>query len=120
MGQCYSFVLQLSFIWQAKENTASRHGGKSTQKTQREEELPLNFWLLFLCVFFLFPLSLPYVNWAIQEDCLPEVLTPVFRPFFVLFSQVFPFFFFYPPPCCLLWRNIYLDFLPIFKTFLLI
>ena len=30
-------VLQLSFIWQAKENTSSRREGGPTQKTQREE-----------------------------------------------------------------------------------
>ena len=43
-------VLQLSFFWQAKENTSLRHEGRPTQKTQREEK-PAQFWLLFLYVF---------------------------------------------------------------------
>ena len=41
-------VLQLSFIWQAKENTSLRHEGRPTQKTQREEKATAQFWLLFL------------------------------------------------------------------------
>ena len=64
MDQCYSSVtvqikwqthvtawLQLSFIWQAKENTSLRHEGGLTQKTRREERPPGQFWLLFLYVF---------------------------------------------------------------------
>ena len=43
--------LQLSFIWQAKENTSSRCEGQLTQKTRREEKPPAQFWLLFLYVF---------------------------------------------------------------------
>ena len=38
-------------------------------KSWREERPPAQFWLLFY-LFFLLPLSLPYVNWAIQEGCL--------------------------------------------------
>ena len=57
--------LQLSFIWKAKENTSSRHEGRLTEKKRGAQ-----FWLLFLYVFFLLPLSLPYVNWASQEGCL--------------------------------------------------
>ena len=66
---CYSSMLQLSFIGQAKENTSSRHEGGLTQKTRREEKTEAQFWLLFLC-FFLPALSLPYVNWSSQEGCL--------------------------------------------------
>ena len=44
-------VLQLHFIWQAKENTSSRCDGRPTQKTWREEKPPAQFWLLFLYVF---------------------------------------------------------------------
>ena len=40
---------------------------------------------------FFLPLGLPYVNWASQECCLlPEVLTLVLGPSFVLFSWAFP------------------------------
>ena len=53
---------------------------------------------LFIC--FLFPLSLSYANWA-QAGALfvlPEVLTPVLGPSFVLFLRAFPFQVFQPPP----------------------
>ena len=46
------------------------HEGGLTQKTQREEMSRDQFWLLFLDFFFLFPLNLPYVTWASQEDGL--------------------------------------------------
>ena len=59
--------LQLSFIWQAKENASLRHEGGPTQKKQREERDSV---LAPLFMFFLLPLSLPYVNWASQESCL--------------------------------------------------
>ena len=62
-------------------------------------------WLNFGSSFYVFllPLSLPYVNWASRRAGFyfffsPEVLTPVLRPSFVLFSWAFPFFVFYPPP----------------------
>ena len=45
---------------------------------------------------FFSPLGLPYVNWA-QPGVLfvlPEVLTLVLRPSFVLFSRALPFFVF--------------------------
>ena len=42
--------LWLWFIWQAKENTSSRNESGLTQKTQIEEKLPAQFWLLFLYV----------------------------------------------------------------------
>ena len=48
-------VLQLNFIWQAKENTSSRCEGRPTQKMQREERPEAQFWLLFLYVFSLPP-----------------------------------------------------------------
>ena len=43
-------VLQLSFIWQAKENTSSRDEGWLTPK-RREEKPTVQFWLHFLHVF---------------------------------------------------------------------
>ena len=59
-------VLQLSFIWQAKENPTPRREGRPTQKMRREERPEAQFWLLFLYVF---PLSLPMYR-ASQEGCL--------------------------------------------------
>ena len=59
--------LQLTFIWQAKENTTSRRVGRPTQSGREERSSILA--PLFIC-FFLLPLSLPYVNWASQEGCL--------------------------------------------------
>ena len=66
--QCCSSVLQLSFIWQAKENTSLRHVGGLTQQMQREEKPRLNIGSSFYV--FLLPPSLPYVDWASQEGCL--------------------------------------------------
>ena len=62
-------VLQLSFIWQAKENTSSRWEGGTTQKTKRKESGgPV--LAIFLNIFFLLPQNLPYVNWVSQEGSL--------------------------------------------------
>ena len=47
---CYSSVLQLSFIWQAKENTSLRRKGWPTQKVQREDRGPI-LAPLFICFF---------------------------------------------------------------------
>ena len=51
MDQCYSSVLQLSFILQAKENTSSSHEGGLIQKKRREEKPEAQFWLLYLYAF---------------------------------------------------------------------
>ena len=99
--QCYSYMLQLSFIWQAQENASLRREGGLTQKTRGEEKNPPYpssvLAPLFLCVcvcvcvlfffFFLLPLSIPYVNWASHEGCL----------FYLLFSLQYsdlPLFYF--------------------------
>ena len=76
--------LQLSFIWQAKENASSRHEGGPTQKRHVAQ-----FWLLFLYFFFfsLLPLSLTCVNCASQEGCL-------FHLKFSLWSLDLPLFYF--------------------------
>ena len=85
MNQCSSSMLQLSFIWLTKENISWRCEGGPTQKTQREEKPQAQFWLLYM--FFLLPLSLPYINWASQEGCLgPHGLWPAW----VLCSQYVP------------------------------
>ena len=65
--RCYSSMLQLSFIWQAKENTSSRCEGGPTQKIRSKARGSI---LAPLFSFFLLPLSLPCVNWASQEGCL--------------------------------------------------
>ena len=89
--QHYSSVLQLSFIWQAKENTSSRHEGGLTQKTLREEKHPcplLNFGFSFYMFSFLLPPGLPYVNRASKDGCL-------FYLRFSLWSLDIPLFYFY-------------------------
>ena len=66
-----------------------------TQKARRDTPGPL----VPLYMFFLLPLGLPYVNWQPGVlFVLPEVLTPILRPSFVLFLRTFPFFVFQPPP----------------------
>ena len=83
--------LQLSFIWQAKENTL-RHEGGATQKTQREEKKEAQFWLLFIYVFSL-PLCLPCANWAGQEGCLFHLMCSFWSsdiPLFY-FHRFFPY-----------------------------
>ena len=55
---------QLSFIWQAKENTSSRHDG-GLPKRREGLNLGSSFYMGFLL-----PLSLLFVNWASQEGCL--------------------------------------------------
>ena len=91
MDQCW-LELQLSFIWQAKENISSRCGGKQTQKKQREERHVAQFLLLFLHVFSP-PLDLPCVNWGSQEGCLFYLrfsLHTLYLPLFY-FSRAFSF-----------------------------
>ena len=48
MDQCYSSMLHLSFIWQAKGNTSLRREDGPTQKIGREEKPLAQVWLLFL------------------------------------------------------------------------
>ena len=59
-----------------------------TQKTQREEKPLAQFWLLFLYVFFLLTLGMPYVNWASLEYCLFHLRSS-------LWSSDLPFFYFH-------------------------
>ena len=63
---------------------------------RRREERPLaQFWLLFLYVFPPPPgPALCKLGWSGALFVLPEVLTLVLRPYFVLFLWTFPFFFF--------------------------
>ena len=86
-------VLQLSFIWQAKENTSSRCEGGWTQKTWGEERPTAQFWLLLLYVFS--PPSEPALcklNYPGVLFVLPEVLSMALGPSFVLFLwRAFPF-----------------------------
>ena len=60
------------------------------REREREEGFGSSFYMFFLL---LFPLGLSYANWA-QAGALfvlPEVLTPVLGPSFVLSSGAFPF-----------------------------
>ena len=88
------------------ESTSSRHEGMMTQRHKEERESTrarrrdLALWLLFLC-FFLPPPTRPALCKLGQPGVLfvlPEVLTLVLRPSFVLFLQAFPFLVFQPPP----------------------
>ena len=88
--QCYSSVLQLSFILKVKENTSLRTEGMPIQKIQKERP-PAQFWLLFLYVFFFSspwacPLSIGLAKSAV---CFTLVLTLVLGPSFVLFFAGF-------------------------------
>ena len=85
-------VLQLSFIQKIKENKCLRQEGMLTQKTKREARPPTQLWLLFLYVFS--PLPGPALCKLGQPGVLfvlPEVLTPLLGPSFVLFSWAYPF-----------------------------
>ena len=57
-------------------------------------ERPPALWLLFLFFFLPTGPALCKLGYPGMLFVLPEVLTPVFRPSFVLFSQAFPFFVF--------------------------
>ena len=78
-------LLQLSFICQAKENASLKREGGPTQKKWREERGSIFGSSFYL--FFLLPLSLPYVNWASQEGCLLHLR-------FSLLSSDLPWFYF--------------------------
>ena len=81
-------VSWFSFI--GKQRKIHPPGVRTCRPKRREEKPPAQFWLLFLC-FFLLPVSLPSVNWLSRRAViLPEVLTPVLRPSFVLFLWAFP------------------------------
>ena len=101
MDQCYSPMLQTSFIQKVKENTSSRSEGVATQKMQREACAKFFGSSFYMCLFFFF--SPPPGSALCKLDqsrvlfVLPQVLTPVLRLSFVLFSQAFPFLVFQPP-----------------------
>ena len=59
-------VLQLSIIWQAKENTFWRHEGGPAQKPE-ENRSPRLYFDSSLYLVFLLLLSLPSGNWISQE-----------------------------------------------------
>ena len=91
MDQCYSSVL----LGKKKDSTPSRIEGGLTQNTRRAEKPAAQFWFLFLYVFS--PPPMPALCKLGQPGgllVLPEVLTPVLGPSFLLFSWAFPFFVF--------------------------
>ena len=103
MDQCYSSVLQPSFIQKINENASLRHKGIRTKRREekerereRESASPGPLVPLFM-IFFSPPgptlckLGQPGVLFVV-----PEVFTLVLRPSFYLFSQAFPFLVFQP------------------------
>ena len=85
-------MLQLSFIYKAKENTSLRHEGRSTQKTEEEKSHQPNFGFSFYMFLFSPPLE-PALCKLGEPGVLfasPEVLTVVLRPSFVLFLEFSP------------------------------
>ena len=102
IDQGYRSVLQFSFIYKIKENTSSMPEDTTTQKMwrerARERTWPFGF-SLYIYIFCLY-LGLPYCKLG-QPGVLfvqPEVLIPILRSSFVLFSRAFPFLIFQPPP----------------------
>ena len=102
MDQCYSSVLQPSFIQKINENASLRHKGirtKRREEKERERERerePRPFGSSFYDFFSppgptLCKLGQPGVLFVV-----PEVFTLVLRPSFYLFSQAFPFLVFQP------------------------
>ena len=77
---------------QPRDMRACQPKRRKERETERERERPLALWLLFLC-FFSPPRepTLCKLGWPGVLFVLPEVLTPVLRPSFVLFLQAFPF-----------------------------
>ena len=86
-------ILQLSFIWQAKENTSSRDEGWLTPKW-RDKARSSGLAPLFTS-FFSSPWACPCkLGQPGGLFVLSEVLTQVLGPSFVLFSWAFPSFVF--------------------------
>ena len=82
--------LKLSFIWQAKDSTPSRHEGRLTPEEKPQSVLASSFYTFVSSP----TLNLPYANWASQEWGMfvsPEVLIPACVFSFILFSLTFPF-----------------------------
>ena len=64
----FFFCRSSDLLGKTQDSTPSRSEGRLTQKTR--EERPQSFQASSLYTFVSSPLSLPYVNWAIQEGCL--------------------------------------------------
>ena len=110
VGQYYCSVTAQSFIWQAKESTTLSREGGSTPKERPQSVLASSFYMF--CVL---PRSLPYSNWASQEEgtfVSPEVLTPVHRFYLFHFHRLPP-----PPLFFLLATAILNSFFPILTTY---
>ena len=102
-NQCYSSMLQLYFIQKIAGKIHLRgvraHRSKDTRRRvpQHVGESELALAPLFICL----PLPGPVLCKLGQPGVLlvlPEVLTPVLGPSFVLFSWAFPFLVFQPSP----------------------
>ena len=103
--QCYGLVTAQIYL-ASKGKYIHEAWGQADPQEERGSILAPLF------MFFLLPMSLPYVNWAKPGRLLvlPEVLTPVLRCSFVIFSQAFPFFVFQPPP---FWTPSYSNYLTV-------
>ena len=88
MDQCYSSMLQLSFIYKVKENASSRH---ADPKDVKRREAPGPAVATLFTEFLLPGPALCKLGYPGGLSVLPEVLTPGLRPSFVLFLQAFPF-----------------------------
>ena len=102
-NQCYSSILQLYFIQKIAGKSIFEARGHVDPKTRRDEHpsmwervSELALAPLFIC-FFPGPV-LCQLGQSGVVFVLPQVLTPVLRPSFVVFSRAFLFLIFQTPP----------------------
>ena len=90
IDQCYSSMLQLSSIGQAKEKTSSRSEGGLTQKTKEKPSPPTQFGSSFYV--FSPPSESALCNWASREGCFFDLRSSLLSsdlPLFY-FPRLFP------------------------------
>ena len=89
VDQCHSLVIA-QFYFASKEKYILEAWGQADPKEVSSSSLAP----LFLCFFFLLPLSLPYINWTSQEGWFFVVVVVVFNLLFSLRSVDFLLFHF--------------------------
>ena len=97
-NQCYSSVLQLYFIQKIAGKSIFEAQRREWEGWGRGERGPWPFGSSFYMFFLLSGPALCKLGQPGELFVLPEVLTPVLGPSFVLFSQAFPFLIFQPLP----------------------